>query len=312
MGPHTALPHGEAHCSLLTGEQLGATVGASRRETSWEREAAGGTLPLLDSSHHISGRLGAPMSQGCLSGPTTPWVSIHPRRPLPQGSEGRAGTYLPAGQQSWCLCPAGTQGLQMPSCAGVITREGGGNEQEGLWAVPHDFAHKGHPNLFDSRLRKAAPKPPWLPGACLQHPWAPATQGLAGPCRFCAGSLSSHVASCPPSSHPGPAPLLVPPSASAASCSPGALPCCPTCEVLGSRSSPPSSQLCGEVGTNPILRIRGREAQGHYVAATSSVHTLQPLPHLHDGTGCAVLVELLSSEDRNCIKFTFVVPTLST
>lgn len=55
--------------------------------------------------------------------------------------------------------------------AGVITRSGSGNELKGLWAVPHDLACKGHPNLFDSPLRTATAEPAWLHSACLQDLW---------------------------------------------------------------------------------------------------------------------------------------------
>lgn len=54
--------------------------------------------------------------------------------------------------------------------AGVITRSGSGNKLKRLWAMPHDLACKGHPNLFDSPLTATA-EPPWLHSACLQHLW---------------------------------------------------------------------------------------------------------------------------------------------
>lgn len=152
MGSHTAPPHGEAQGSLLY------------RRSSWEP-----LWVLAEGKPAGRGRLEAGGLKGCLGGPTAPWVSSTPGSPSHR-ARGQSGTVSASWPGELVSLPYRvSEGMQMPGRAQVITREGGGNEQEGWRAAPHDLVRKGHPNLFDSPLRTAAAKPPWLPGACLQH-----------------------------------------------------------------------------------------------------------------------------------------------
>lgn len=87
MGSHTAPPHGEAQGSLLY------------RRSSWEP-----LWVLAEGKPAGRGRLEA--SKGASVAPQL--SGFHPPQEAPPtGLEGRVGQYLPAGQESWYLCPTG-------------------------------------------------------------------------------------------------------------------------------------------------------------------------------------------------------------
>lgn len=185
-----------------------------------------------------------------------------PGRLLPHGWWADGESICQLAQGSWCLCPTGRE----RSCEhqgqlhwGHCQRRGG-KELEVLLAAPHDLACKGHPNLFDSTQN--CPGSPVSASSIrgLQHP-----QGSVETLRRV--PLLRTVPSGPPSSHQAPHPLGSPQAPVSVSLMPvlKACPACPLSEALSQAHAPSlnqSSQCCGEVGTNPTLWIRSREAQG--------------------------------------------------